>query len=115
MISYEISNQPTYQAIATALQEALELTSDCLYRRTFHSDQGWAYQMKNYVFKLKSQKIIQSMSRKGNCHDNSVMENFFGLLKQEIYYGMFSIHLKNLNKRLLNGFTITTRNELRKN
>ena len=27
------------------------------------------------------------MSRKGNCHDNSVMENFFGLLKQEIYYG----------------------------
>ncbi len=26
-------------------------------------------------------------SRKGNCHDNSVMENFFGLLKQEIYYG----------------------------
>lgn len=87
VISYEISNQPTYQAIATALQEALELTSDCLYRRTFHSDQGWAYQMKNYVFKLKSQKIIQSMSRKGNCHDNSVMENFFGLLKQEIYYG----------------------------
>ncbi len=87
VISYEISKQPTYQAIATALQEALELTSDCLYRRTFHSDQGWAYQMKNYVFKLKSQKIIQSMSRKGNCHDNSVMENFFGLLKQEIYYG----------------------------
>ena len=56
MISYEISKQPTYQAIATALQEALELTSDCLYRRTFHSDQGWAYQMKNYVFKLKSKK-----------------------------------------------------------
>ena len=56
VISYEISKQPTYQAIATALQEALELTSDCLYRRTFHSDQGWAYQIKNYVFKLKSQK-----------------------------------------------------------
>ena len=28
------------------------------------------------------------MSRKGNCRDNSVMENFFGLLKQEIYYGV---------------------------
>ena len=28
------------------------------------------------------------MSRKGNCHDNSVMENFLGLLKQEIYYGV---------------------------
>jgi putative transposase len=30
---------------------------------------------------------IQSMSRKGNCYDNAVMENFFGLLKQEIYHG----------------------------
>ena len=87
VISFEISNQPSYKAITTALKQALEVTSDCLYRRTFHSDQGWAYQMKNYVFTLKSHKIIQSMSRKGNCHDNSVIENFFGLLKQEIYYG----------------------------
>ena len=87
VISFECSKQPTYQAISTALTQALEITSDCVYRRTFHSDQGWAYQMKNYVFTLKSHKIIQSMSRKGNCHDNAVMENFFGLLKQEIYYG----------------------------
>ena len=54
----------------------------------FHSDQGWAYQMKAYSRRLKEERIFQSMSRKGNCHDNSVMENFFGLLKQEIYYGM---------------------------
>lgn len=87
VISFEISRQPTSLAVMTALSQALEITSDCPYRRTFHSDQGWAYQMKSYVFTLKSHKIIQSMSRKGNCHDNSVMENFFGLLKQEIYYG----------------------------
>ena len=37
--------------------------------------------------KATSHKIFQSMSRKGNCHDNSVMENFFGILKQEMYYG----------------------------
>ena len=36
---------------------------------------------------MKAEGIFQSMSIKGNCHDNSVMENFFGLLKQEIYYG----------------------------
>ena len=30
---------------------------------------------------------FQSMSRKGNCYDNSVMENFFGIMKQEMYYG----------------------------
>mgnify|MGYP003464289486 FL=1 len=44
--------------------------------------------MKAYSHRLKEEKIFQSMSRKGNCHDNSVMENFFGLLKQEIYYGV---------------------------
>lgn len=87
VISFEISKQPTHQAITTALEQAIEMTSDCLYRRTFHSDQGWAYQLKTYVNTLKSHHIIQSMSRKGNCHDNAVMENFFGLLKQEIYYG----------------------------
>lgn len=87
ILSFELSKKPTYQAISTALTQALEITSDCIYRRIFHSDQGWAYQMKNYVFTLKAHKIIQSMSRKGNCLDNSVMENFFALLKQEIYYG----------------------------
>ena len=43
--------------------------------------------MKAYVHRLKEERILQSMARKGNCHDNAVMENFFGLLKQEIYYG----------------------------
>ena len=43
--------------------------------------------MKAYVRTLKKNKIFQSMSRKGNCHDNSVMENFFGIMKQEMYYG----------------------------
>ena len=71
----------------TALEQELEVASDCPYRRTFHSDQGWAYQMKAYSHRLKEERIFQSMSRKENCHDYSVIENFFGLLKQEIYYG----------------------------
>ena len=44
--------------------------------------------MKAYGNRLKEERIFQSMSRKGNCLDNAVMENFFGLLKQEIYYGV---------------------------
>lgn len=70
-----------------ALHEAIEITSDCVYRRTFHSDRGWAYQMKAYSNTLKTNRIYQSMSRKGNCYDNSIMENFFGVMKQEMYYG----------------------------
>lgn len=44
--------------------------------------------MKAYSNKLKENKIFQSMSHKGNCYDNSIMENFFGIMKQEMYYGV---------------------------
>lgn len=88
IISYSISKKPSSASIMSALNQALLITSDCPYRRTFHSDQGWAYQMKAYSRKLKENRVFQSMSRKGNCHDNSVMENFFGIMKQEMYYGV---------------------------
>lgn len=51
-----------------------------------HSDQGWAYQHKKYQQLLMRNGLRQSMSRKGNCLDNSMMENFFGLLKSELLY-----------------------------
>ncbi|MBR2395690.1 MAG: IS3 family transposase, partial [Bacteroidaceae bacterium] len=51
-----------------------------------HSDQGWQYQQQRYQDILKERGIIQSMSRKGNCLDNSMMENFFGLMKSELLY-----------------------------
>lgn len=88
IISYGISQRPSAENIMAALNEAIDKTNDCKYRRTFHSDQGWAYQMNAYVHTLKENKIFQSMSRKGNCHDNSVMESFFGIMKQEMYYGV---------------------------
>lgn len=88
IISYGIDRRPSSQNVMSALEDAITATADCPYRRTFHSDQGWAYQMKAYQRRLKEERIFQSMSRKGNCHDNAVMENFFGLLKQEIYYGV---------------------------
>lgn len=87
IVSFSITDRPSAEGIMKALREALETTADCPYRRTFHSDQGWAYRMKAYVKELKKERVFQSMSRKGNCHDNAVMENFFGMLKQEIYHG----------------------------
>lgn len=87
ILSFSINKHPSAKNVMDALEQAIAATADCPYRRTFHSDQGWAYQMKAYSHRLKEERIFQSMSRKGNCHDNSVMENFFGLLKQEIYYG----------------------------
>ena len=52
-----------------------------------HSDQGWQYQHETYQRRLREKGIIQSMSRKGNCYDNCIMESFFGTLKNEMFYG----------------------------
>ena len=55
---------------------------DCI----VHSDQGWQYQHFLYNSFLKSRNIVQSMSRKGNCYDNAIMESFFGSMKSELLY-----------------------------
>ena len=87
ILSYGIGPSPTLDLAIRPLKEAVEIVKDSKYRTTIHSDQGWHYQHKKWVKTLKENKIFQSMSRKGNCLDNSPMENFFGLLKQEMYYG----------------------------
>ena len=51
-----------------------------------HSDHGWYYQLSMYQKMLKDKGIVQSISRKGNCLNNSMMENFFGLMKNELLY-----------------------------
>ena len=87
ILCYGLTESPSGETIMNTLREAIRITDDCEFRRTFHSDQGWAYQMNAYVHELKDNKIYQSMSRKGNRLDNAQMENFFAIMKQEIYYG----------------------------
>ena len=50
----------------------------------FHSDRGVQYASYAFTIELKKHKVIQSMSRKGNCWDNAVAENFFKILKSEL-------------------------------
>lgn len=85
IISYNISDRPVLGQVIDMLDQAFEKIPDNT-NLIFHSDQGWQYQHKQYQMRLKQKGIIQSMSRKGNCLDNSVMENFFGLLKSELLY-----------------------------
>lgn len=85
IISYNISLHPTFHQTMDMLNKAFETIPDNI-GLILHSDQGWQYQMKRYQARLKEKGIVQSMSRKGNCLDNSVMENFFGLLKTEMFY-----------------------------
>lgn len=51
-----------------------------------HSDQGFHYTNPQYITKVKQMNMIQSMSRKGNCIDNSPTESFFGHLKDEVNF-----------------------------
>ncbi|HHY5091499.1 TPA: IS3 family transposase [Enterococcus faecium] len=86
IISYTLSNYPTIKLTNTMLKKALAENKD-IKDLTIHSDQGFHYQHSTWTKKLEKMNIKQSMSRKGNCLDNSPMENFFGILKQEMYYG----------------------------
>lgn len=86
VISYSISKSPNFKQTKDMLSQAFEKQQN-LSGLILQSDQGWQYQMKSYHKLLKEKGIIQSMSRKGNCLDNAPMENFFGRMKNEMFYG----------------------------
>ncbi len=85
IISYNISEHPVLNQVLDMLDKAFLKIPDNT-NLIIHSDQGWQYQHKQYQKRLQQKGIRQSMSRKGNCLDNSIMENFFGLLKSELLY-----------------------------
>jgi len=85
IISYNLSNRPNFWQVVNMLDKAFAKISDGA-GLVLHSDQGWQYQMKQYQLWLQKKGVIQSMSRRGNCLDNAVMENCFGLLKSELFY-----------------------------
>ena len=85
LVSYTISNRPVLSMVTTMPDEAFAKIPD----RTnliLHSDQDWQYQHRQYQRMFRKKGIWQSMSRKGNCLDNAVIENFFGILKSEPLY-----------------------------
>ena len=86
IIAYDISTTPDFEQTKRMLSKAFSENKN-LDGLIFHSDQGWQYQMKYYRQILQEKQIKQSFSRKGNCMDNSLMENFFGIIKNEMFYG----------------------------
>ena len=85
IVTYTLSDSPNLLMVTTMLEQAFEKIPDNT-NLLLHSDQGWHYRHKQYVKMLADKGVKQSMSRKGNCYDNSVMENFFGHLKSELLY-----------------------------
>lgn len=86
IIAYDLSLHPDLNQLKRMLQRTFQ-RHHSVSGLIMHSDQGWQYQHLYYRSELKKHGIIQSMSRKGNCYDNCIMETFFGRMKTEMYYG----------------------------
>ena len=85
IISYSLSYNPNTELVNEMLTKAfkkVKQTKDII----IHSDRGKQYQAKAYRDMLEKYEVLQSMSRKGNCYDNAMMESFFGSLKTELLY-----------------------------
>ena len=101
IVSYTLSDRPLLSMTMEMLNQAFDQVPDGV-NLILHSDQGWQYQHKHYQDVLKSKGVRQSMSRKGNCLDNAVMENFFGLLKSELLYLQDFHSMKHLKTEIIN-------------
>ena len=99
IVSFTLSSSPSFHPVTEMLQDAFQRIPDNT-QLILHSDQGWQYQMRSYQKMLKDKGIRQSMSRKGNCYDNSVMENFFGILKSEFYHNKKFSSVEQFSKEL---------------
>lgn len=99
--SYTLAKRPVFLLVKDMLDKALSnLTRKVKRKLMIHSDQGWHYQMREFRKTLKAHGIKQSMSRKGNCYDNALMENFFGTLKSETIYIEKPSSIEELEKQI---------------
>lgn len=85
VLSYNISKHPDMFQARKTIEDLINNLPNG-HNPILHSDQGWQFQHKQTVRLLKENNITQSMSRKGNCYDNAIIETFFGRLKKEFYY-----------------------------
>jgi len=85
IISYRMARRPMYSTVKEMMEEAIGKLSPHE-KPVIHSDQGWQYQMQQFQQLLKQHQLKQGMSRKGNCLDNAVIGNFFGIVKSECFY-----------------------------
>lgn len=98
VLSYTYGYSPNVQLVIEMLEKGLP---DNNYRNLIiHSDQGFQYQNRRFQTWLADRGIKQSMSRKGNCLDNALAENFFSQLKAEFYYMNSFKSIKEFTKQL---------------
>jgi transposase InsO family protein len=88
VVGWHVSDTLEATLVATALEKALHSREVLAEKLTFHSDRGKQYCSNKFRDLLKTYKVRQSMSRSGNCLDNSVAESFFRSIKVERIKGL---------------------------
>lgn len=87
ILAYNLSDRITLEIATDTIKKLMKNKDFKLRQETFiHSDQGSHYTSPTFQKLLKSYKLGQSMSRRGNCWDNAPQESFFGHMKDEINY-----------------------------
>lgn len=87
VLAYTAGTNAKMTKIMKMLEQLKKYHSSKIKGMMIQSDQGVQYQNSRYQTKLQELGMIQSMSRKGNCLDNSPTENFFGRMKEEMWHG----------------------------
>lgn len=115
LVSYTISQRPILSMVTIMLDKAFETIPDGT-GMILHSDQGRQYQHEQDQRMLRKKGVRQSMSRKGNCLDNAVIENFFGVVKSELLYLQEFESMEHFQQELVDYIlSITTTEESRQN
>ncbi|MDB5959841.1 MAG: transposase, partial [Massilia sp.] len=99
IIAYQMNTRPKFELVSKMIKKAFAKLRP-QDKPMLHSDQGWHYRMKEYRETLAKHGVVQSMSRKANCYDNAVMENFFGILKSEMFHGKTFSSIDKLRKAI---------------
>ena len=86
IVGYNVATSPNIELTGKSLQNAFSANQPRA-GLLVHTDQGFQYQHAQWREMIQNHKGVQSMSRKANCYDNAVMENFFGHLKSEMFHG----------------------------
>ena len=86
IVAHTVATSPTAAFTADSLSKTI---AACAPKPGWmmHTDQGFQYQHSSWRNLIGDNGGVQSMSRKANCYDNAVMENFFGHVKTEMYHG----------------------------
>ena len=86
IVGWNLSTNLSMDIVVNTVENMKSNSSISLEKVLIHSDQGFHYTNPTYIKMIKDLKMVQSMSRKGNCIDNAPMESFFGHLKDDIDY-----------------------------